>query len=190
MNDALGPIRQLGYVVEDIQEAMDHWIKGNGVGPFYLMEKVALTDFVYLGEKHNPNFSAAMAQCGSIQIELLQLHDETPSAFRTFANECGHGLQHIAFWTDRFDAATDWARQHGWSEIQTGKSGRGRPDDRFAYYDRGAHHGSIVEISEMGEEKRQLFDAIRRAGDGWDGSRPVRDMKALLEEVAAQRSNA
>ncbi len=35
MSRIFGAIRQNGYVVRDIEAALDHWIKVIGVGPFF-----------------------------------------------------------------------------------------------------------------------------------------------------------
>ena len=35
MSKFLGPIRQLGYVVPDIEAAMEYWSNVLGVGPWY-----------------------------------------------------------------------------------------------------------------------------------------------------------
>ncbi|WP_327103267.1 VOC family protein [Nonomuraea glycinis] len=166
MTMPFGPIRQLGYIVTDIHAAMRQWIDGPGVGPFYYLEN-----------------DGALAQSGGVQIELIQLRDDSPSFFHTFVGKYGEGLHHVAFWTEHFDACVEAALARGYVEIHHGRSGRGRPDDRFAYFDGGAADGTAIEISERGVDKRALFDAIAQAAEGWDGTGPVRDMAALLSEI-------
>ncbi len=41
MSKIFGPVVQQGYVVPDMQAALDHWI-ARGVGPFYLMDDIRL----------------------------------------------------------------------------------------------------------------------------------------------------
>ena len=50
MSRFLGPTRQLGFVVPDIEEAMRHWSDVMGVGPFFIMENIALADMRYMGQ--------------------------------------------------------------------------------------------------------------------------------------------
>ena len=171
MTTPFGPIRQLGYIVTDIHAAMHQWVEGPGVGPFYYLED-----------------NGALAQSGGVQIELVQLRDDSPSFFHTFVGEFGEGLHHVAFWTEHFDACVEAALARGYLEIHRGTSLRGGPDNRFAYFDRGAADGTAIEISERGVDKRALFDAIADAAEGWDGTEPVRDMAALLSEVAGTRN--
>ncbi|HEY3468360.1 MAG TPA: VOC family protein [Amycolatopsis sp.] len=166
MTTPFGPIRQLGYIVTDIHAAMRHWVEGPGVGPFYYLEN-----------------SGALAQSGGVQIELVQLRDDSPSFFHTFVGKFGEGLHHVAFWTEHFDAGVATALARGYVELHRGTSLPGKPDSRFAYFDRGATDGTAIEISERGTDKRALFDAIARAAEDWDGTEPVRDMAALLAEV-------
>ncbi len=166
MTTPFGPIRQLGYIVTDIHAAMRQWLEGPGVGPFYYLEN-----------------NGALAQSGGVQIELVQLRDDSPSFFHTFVGKFGEGLHHVAFWTQHFDAGVAAALARGYVELHRGTSLPGTPDSRFAYFDRGSTDGTAIEISERGVDKRALFDAIAHAAEGWDGTEPVRDMAALLSKV-------
>ncbi|OZM83111.1 VOC family protein [Pseudonocardia sp. MH-G8] len=166
MTAPFGPIRQLGYIVTDIHTAMRQWLEGPGVGPFYYLEG-----------------NGALAQSGGVQVELIQLRDDSPSFFHAFVGEFGEGLHHVAFWTEHFDAGVEAALARGYVELHRGTSLPGRPDSRFAYFDREAVDGTAIEISERGADKAALFDAIADAAQRWDGTAPVRDMAALLSEV-------
>jgi hypothetical protein len=166
MTTPFGPIRQLGYIVTDIHAAMRQWLEGPGVGPFYYLEN-----------------NGALAQSGGVQIELVQLRDDSPSFFHTFVGKFGEGLHHVAFWTAHFDAGVAAALARGYVELHRGTSLPGAPDSRFAYFGRGSTDGTAIEISERGVDKRALFDAITHAAEGWDGTEPVRDMAALLSDV-------
>ena len=176
---AFGTVRQLGYVVADLDAAMKHWLQGPGVGPFFHAASLSFTDFHLRGVPADPHVDAAFAQCGPVQIELIQLVDDQPSAFREFADEVGEGLQHVAFWTEDFDGLVERAVSRGYTEVQRGRSFGGAPDARFAYFDAGGHHGSVVEISEQGTRKAALWSAVARAAERWDGSDPIRDLATL-----------
>ena len=51
MSNLLGPIRQLGIVVDDIEEGMKHWSNVMGVGPWFYNPKVPIVDYTYDGQK-------------------------------------------------------------------------------------------------------------------------------------------
>ena len=68
MSRLLGPVRQNGYVVHDIEAAMRHWTEVLGVGPFYYIEHVPVEHFTYKGEASDLQLSIALANSGGLQI--------------------------------------------------------------------------------------------------------------------------
>ncbi|MEU6749144.1 VOC family protein [Spirillospora sp. NPDC046719] len=180
MSRSFGTIRQLGYVVPDIASAIAHWVERLEVGPFFYIERQPVNGFTYRGEPSDLEFSVALAQAGPVQIELIQQRNDAPSAFREFTDAGGEGLQHIAYWTTGFDDLVRKAEALGYRELQSGRSGSGGPDERFAYFTAGGHTGTVVEFSEVAGRKAALFEAVAAAAAGWDGTDPVRDMTALV----------
>ena len=73
---------QAAWVVNDLEEAMHRWIKTVRVGPFFVMPHVEVTQTCYHGTPTAIDFSGALAQSGPLQIELIQQHSDTPSAYR------------------------------------------------------------------------------------------------------------
>ncbi len=46
----------------------------------------------------------ALANSGPLQMELIQIRNDAPSMYRDFL-QAGHtGLQHVAYWTEDYDA--------------------------------------------------------------------------------------
>ncbi|MFD1812232.1 VOC family protein [Rhodococcus gannanensis] len=180
MSRIFGPVRQLGYVVHDIEGAMTHWTETAGVGPFFYVEDQPLNNFRFRGQSSSPRFSVALAQTGDIQIELIQQRNDEPSAFKDFTDRGLEGLQHVAFWTTDFDRHLTAARDQGLTELQSGLSGSGAPDERFAYFEEGPFPGTVVELSEISGRKGDLFRAVAAASVGWDGTDAVRDMRTVL----------
>ena len=64
MSKFLGPIRQLGYVVDDIEAAMKHWYDVMGVGPWYYNPRVPIEDYRYDGKSYDVHNSVALANAG------------------------------------------------------------------------------------------------------------------------------
>ncbi len=83
-------------------------------------------------------------------------------------NEC---LQHVAYWTDRFDDDFATATGRGWVVGQSGQVGR---KGRFVYFDTEHHPGTVIELSEKSGRKGAMFQRIRAQADDWDGSDPIR----------------
>jgi hypothetical protein len=171
MSRFLGEIRQLGYVVPDIEAAMDYWSRTLGVGPWFYNPKVPIQNYRYRGESHAPHNSVALANSGFVQVELIQTRNDVPSMYRDFLQAGRTGLQHVAYWTSDYDADLDRLQRQGFKPVMSGEVGeRGR----FVYFDTEYHPGTVIELSEVAGPKGRMFDLIRNAAEGWDGSEPVR----------------
>jgi hypothetical protein len=176
MSRLLGSIRQLGYVVDDIEAAMAHWHEVMGVGPWFYNPKVPIENYRYGGEAHEVHNSVALANSGPMQVELIQTRNGAPSMYRDFMQAGHRGLQHVAYWTQDYDA--DLARMEG-AGFNVQMSGQVGANGRFAYFDREAHPGTVIELSEVMGPKGRMFDMIRTASQDWDGRDPVRPFPDL-----------
>lgn len=173
MSTIFGGVRQVGYVVRDIEKAMRHWSDVLGVGPWFYKEDVGTTEFRYHGEVSTPpRLSIALANSGSLQLELIQQRDDASSLYRDSLQRSGECAQHIAFWTlDHFDEYCGQLLARGYVEGHGGRMGlRGR----FAYFVHPDLPSGMIEVSEMKGGKGEYFDEIRAAGASWDGTDPIR----------------
>jgi catechol 2,3-dioxygenase-like lactoylglutathione lyase family enzyme len=172
MSRVFGPIRQNGYVVRDLEGAMRHWTEVLGVGPFFHFATAPLTGFRLRGTPSPATCSIALANSGPLQIELIQPHGDAPSMWHEFLAAGHEGLQHVAFWTERFDDALAAATAAGHVVEQSGCSGG--PDGRFVYFRDGAHPGAVIELSEVSGAKGRFFAMVAEAARTWDGGDPIR----------------
>jgi len=176
MSRFLGEIRQLGYVVPDIEAAMRYWAGVMGVGPWYYNPRVPIEEYTYMGRRYEPHNSVALANSGAVQVELIQVRNAVPSMYRDFLSAGHSGLQHVAYWTERFDEDLAAMEARGFSVKMGGTVGeRGR----FVYFDREMHPGTVIELSEVLGPKGRLFRLIRESAQGWDGSEPIRPFPDL-----------
>lgn len=172
MSRVFGAVRQNGYVVRDIEAALAHWTQVLGVGPWFYFERAPISEFRYRGEPSDAQVSIALANSGPLQIELIQARNGAPSMYRDFLAVGREGLQHVACWTERFDADLERLLALGHRVGQAGQSGG--PDGRFVYFDTEAHPGTVVELSEVSGAKGRFFAHIAALSQGWDGSDPIR----------------
>ena len=173
MSIFFGEIRQVGYVVRDIERAMADWATKLGVGPWFYKEDVGITEFSYYGRNSPPPaLSIAVANSGGTQVELIQQRDDQPSLYRDTLERNGEIAQHVAYWTvDRFDEWCDKLKVSGFTEGHAGRIGdRGR----FAYYVRPDFPSCMIELSESLGGKAEYFEKVRQASVGWDGKDPIR----------------
>jgi hypothetical protein len=176
MSRFLGEIRQAGYVVHDIEAAMDYWSRVLGVGPWFYKERVPIVNYRYRGAPYEPHNSVALANSGPLQVELIQTRNDVPSMYRDFLRAGRTGLQHVAYWTENYDADLERLQRRGFAPVMSGEVGeRGR----FIYFDTEFHPGSVIELSEVAGPKGKMFRMIREASQSWDGSHPVRPFPDL-----------
>jgi hypothetical protein len=175
MSRLFGPIRQNGYVVRDIQAAMQHWIDVLGVGPWYYIDRVKTDYFRHRGQDSGVEMSIALANSGDLQIELIQQRNDAPSMYKEFLDAGHEGLQHVAFWSTDYQAAYDRALGLGYTVGHEGQIGGAQ--GRFAYFDSGAHPGSVIELSDISGGKGRFFEHVRKRALDWDGNNPIRPIE-------------
>ena len=171
MSNLLGPIRQLGIVVDDIEQGMKHWSDVMGVGPWFHNPQVPIVDYTYDGQSYEPHNSVALANSGDMQVELIQTRNDVPSMYRDYMQKGLRGLQHVAFWTKDFDADLAMMKERGFTVKMSGCVGE---NGRFVYFAEEHHPGTCIELSEVMGPKGRLFGLIRAASVDWDGTDPIR----------------
>ena len=177
MSRFFGEVRQAGYVVPDIEEAMRYWAEVLGVGPWFYAPRVPVENFHYRGAPSSPETSVALANSGPLQIELIQQRNDAPTMYRDFVTSGHLGLQHLAYWTETYDADLARLTARG---FKVGMSGEVGANGRFCYFEETATHpGAVIELSEVKGPKGKLFRLIREAAEGWDGTDPVRPFPDL-----------
>ena len=172
MSRIFGAIRQNGYVVRDIEAALRHWTTALGVGPFFYFERAPITEFTYRGTPSPLEVSIALANSGDLQIELIQQRNDAPSMYRDCLAAGREGLQHVAYWTDRFEIDLERCLGAGFVVGQEGVAGGA--NGRFAYFDTETHPGTVVELSDSSGAKGAFFRHIAEVARTWDGTDPIR----------------
>jgi Glyoxalase/Bleomycin resistance protein/Dioxygenase superfamily len=167
-----GPIRQNGYVVDDLEQAVDHWLRVLGVGPFFWIPSVTFETYQYRGTPSSPELRVAVANSGDLQIELIEQVNDEPSFYREFLQVHGPGLQHLSVWSDRYDADIRRARALGIGMLSDGVMSRANL--KFSMFDTSYHAGTAMEVLDYTEAMKERFAIVRDAAIGWDGDDPIR----------------
>ena len=164
-----GPIRQIAYVVRDIDAAIEEWL-ARGVGPWFVLRSFHQRGTTYRGRPAEPHLVLALANSGPLQIELLAQQDDTTSSYREFLDSGREGFHHVAYWAEDFDAVLARVAEQPWEVVQRGVN-------RSAYLDTGGVTSTLVEVAELTDRFRWLTDTIRDTAAGWDGvSDPIREL--------------
>ncbi len=171
MSRIFGPVRQLGYVVHDIEKAMRHWTSNLGIGPFVYFPSASMSDFKYRGESHDIELSIALANDGDIQVELIQQRNDVSSLYRDDLKRYGEVLHHTSAWTTNFDDDMKRILAAGHQPIQEARIG----NNRLAYFECGPGYPSTtMEIYDISGHPAVFHERIRQAALNWDGSDPIR----------------
>ncbi|GAB3011385.1 VOC family protein [Streptomyces pseudoechinosporeus] len=170
-----GPARQNGYVVENLEEAIARVVERFGAGPFHLFRHVPMASFRYGDSTAVPDMSIALGNFGDLQIELIKVHDDTPSPYRDFTLAKGTGLHHVSTWTTDYDGHLKRLEDRG---LVPDCEGQAVDGPRFAYYASSATDGSAYEVADLGAQNEfgAVHDLVRAAAQNWDGTDPVRVM--------------
>jgi hypothetical protein len=163
---------QAAWIVDDLTQAVDQWLATTNVGPFYLIPHAQVDGLKYRGEISSIDMSAALAQAGPLQIELIEQHSGGPSAYRDAFPKGSGGFHHLARMTQTFDADMERYRRQGLIIAAEGAFG----DMRFAYIDTRSELGHMTEVIEDRDSIKSIFNVIAAASVGWDRSDPVRHL--------------
>jgi hypothetical protein len=175
MSRLFGEMRQMGFVVPDLQKSMRHWSDVCAIGPWFWFEKSSFILYRYKGKVYdNLDVTVGFANSGEFQIELIQQRCNTPSMYRDFlARYPRGGLQHWSSWPVDYKARYDAALKAGYTIGMEGDHARGP----FVYFDNeGDDLGSVIEMAELTQGRAKFFDMVREAAVGWDGRDPFRKM--------------
>ena len=170
-----GAIRQIGYVVRDLDAALTQWI-ALGVGPWFVVREHA-QKVIYRGEPCEVTISIALANSGELQVELIHQHGDTPSIFTEFLADGREGFHQLAWWTDELDAAVTAAEAAGWPVVWRDDPSDDGPATRFAYVEPPAGGpATIFELMELNEMTAGMGAFVRDAVTDWDGTAPIREV--------------
>jgi Glyoxalase/Bleomycin resistance protein/Dioxygenase superfamily len=166
-----GPIRQIGFVVNDLDKALESWV-ALGVGPWYVIRGQHLHT-LYRGKPCEVTLTIALANSGDMQLEVITQEAGDPSIYTEFLSGGREGFNQFAYWATDFDAAVQSAQDAGWPVVWSGGETEGV---RYAYVEPSGGPAPIIEISELNDATTGLGDFLRAAADGWDGTDPIRSL--------------
>ena len=165
-------IMQVAFMVDDLEAAALRWIATTGIGPFLTVPHVVLGEYDYRGRRAaGLDFSVAIAQSGGVQIELVQQHCDSPSAYRDTIAKGRQGFHHLAVYTGDYDGTYRHYRDQGFASAVDGTFG----NMCFSYIDTSAAIGCMIELIEEDPDQTAFFQRIAAAAEGWDGrTDPIR----------------
>lgn len=165
--NSFGPIRQLGYVVQDLDAAVTAWTRHLGVGPWTIIRNVSLQS-LYRGAASTPLIDIALSYRGEMQIELIRQRNDAPSPYRPWIEKGHYGLHHTAFLSEHIDEDVQRAESQGLEVVCDIRMPSG---GRYVYLQSADLGPDIyIEFLEATPMMRQMFEAGIPAAAQWDGS--------------------
>jgi len=172
---ASGHAMQSAWVVDDLDAAVDAWLKV-GIGPFFFVEYTPdlFEHSTYRGSPSPISMKIALAQAGDMQIELIEPTGEQANIYRDTVPEGKTAFHHLCYWTDDLDVEIASLVDQGYELAATGTvAGSGAT---FAYVDTSPVLGHMTELLTYSDDIKGLFDMVAAASVDWDGGDPKRPL--------------
>ena len=172
---ASGHAMQSAWVVDDLDAAVDAWLKV-GIGPFFFVEYIPalFENSTYRGSPSPISMKIALAQAGDMQIELIEPTGEQQNIYRDTVPKGTTAFHHLCYWTNDIDAEISSLVDQGYEVAATGQVAGGGAT--FAYVDTSPVLGHMTELLTYSDEIKGLFDMVAAASINWDGSDPKRPL--------------
>ncbi|MEM6581816.1 MAG: VOC family protein [Pseudomonadota bacterium] len=172
MSQPVGAVMQFAYVVNDIEAAINSWLRSLKAGPFFLLREIEILDPIYRQQSIDPSIDIALGYSGNVCIELIMPRDDTPSVYRELLNRKPEGgFHHWGVFSERFEADIADYNERGY---ESAFSGRVAVGDAFCYVDTSKHLGGMVELIKLTPAVKTLFAEMELAAVNWDGAEPIR----------------
>ncbi len=166
-----GPVKQWGFLVKDLDEAMACWLEPLGVGPWWGFRNVSVTS-QFRGIESGVKMNVGLAFQNGVQIELIHQTNDVESPYRAFQHsEARQTLHQVAYFAKDIDAALSKARSLGMSEVGSIST---MLDTRYVYMDSPALQGLVIELMEIHDGFEAEYERNAAEAQTWDGRDPYR----------------
>jgi catechol 2,3-dioxygenase-like lactoylglutathione lyase family enzyme len=154
-------IHHVGYVVDDIHEAIAQWENVFGAGPFTVLDQVQFDELAVDGQTATVDHSAAFGPCGTQLVELQTYRDIRPERLRErLLGPRRPGIHHVAIAAPDLERESDRLADLGFPVVVRARSG---PFQIF-WHDTQDALGFLVEVHRSGPDFDAFFAAVRSGG--------------------------
>jgi len=140
----LPEVGQLGYVVSDVNQAIDRYKETFGVGPWMLLD-VRPEHCIEQGREVHPLIRIALAYSGSVQVEFIQVL-EGESFHLQHPKESEGEVHHLGFMAQDINRKLDAYGKRGIVVLQRGTIKEAGVSVDYAYLDTVRDAGVIIEL--------------------------------------------
>ncbi len=166
------PVRQIAYAVADVREFATKHSRSYGSGPYLMVEDAEISGTIR-GRDVTFKVDVAFGQWGEMQVEVL--HQTTPGPgliHELYPEGSGRfGVHHFCSIVDNLDAAIAEFEADGCETVFRGTMPLGT---NAVMMDTEATLGHFTELYMYTDEIRWLYEGVKAASIGFDGSNPMR----------------
>jgi hypothetical protein len=160
-------IVQKCYVVKDLEEACRRLHAIYRIGPFVGGVPTSLSNHVYRGISAPPvTLNSVFVQSGELNIELIQLISDGPSAFSDMFSIGDYGFHHVAMFSDNYGAERDSFVAAGFPVASEFSVNFGAT---ICHLDARPTLGHMIELYPENAIIRDMYRQARDAAVGWTG---------------------
>jgi methylmalonyl-CoA/ethylmalonyl-CoA epimerase len=146
-------IGQIGFVVRDLQSAMEWYWRTLGIGPWKVYTNSAPPlQYFYRGQPATYKAKVALAQSGPLVIELIQ-YLEGDSIHQEFLDSGREGIEHVGIYVQNLAEALAPLAEKGVTVLQSGKGIGVSGDGGYAFLDTESSAGVLVELVQTPSER-------------------------------------
>ncbi len=166
LTQVFGPIRQHGYLVKNLDTAIDFWLNKLGVGPWFGYRNVVLHS-EFETHTNDIHLDVGLAYQNGVQIELIHQTDDGPSPYRFFYDtEDNQIQQQLAFFCKDIGIAQAQA-------LDLGLKPAGRlitpTGSQALYFSHPTLGKTVVELLEVDQTLLDGFSYFEQQTNHWDG---------------------
>ena len=169
-------IRQIGFVVPNAIEAAHRHMERFGSGPFFVLAHLPHAKQTYRGKEINDlDTTGVVGQWGDVQVEFVEQHCDTLSAYTELYPDGGPGVHHMTVFVDNLDEAIRDYERRGFDNILysvVAPFGDAGPSP-YAMMDTRRELGVLTEFYEE-RVVGGFYKLVREAAESFDGSNPIR----------------
>jgi hypothetical protein len=172
------PFHHVGYVVDDLESAVERAVAMWGAGPFYLARHMEFEECTFRGEPAEFDHSSAFGQWGTVRVELTVIHATDPPELGQIIAPYGTGrVGHIGILVDSLEEASAQLAAGGATAYHAGRTG---PVSAI-WHDARATHGHSIELLQRNDFLTGLYERIAASAEDWDRSDPIRAMMDIAQ---------
>lgn len=160
-----GPIKQVAYIVDNVESAIQQWIKLTGVGPWMVFKNTTMRGECR-GVPTTVKMNVGLSYQGGMQIELIEVFSQTPSPYQDANGRPLIGMHHIAWHSTDIEGDIAAAKARGLSTAFEASNGA----VRVAYMESIEAPGLLLELIEATAPVLDGFASGLKASQEWDGS--------------------